>query len=237
MTPGRTIADLPLELYFQIFFHLSAQDVINFLSTCRAYYSTIGNDTIWRIFSSRDYGVDDLSIFRDYHTDPERFTFRTVYTRFLHAYGPLLGLWASDHPFRGNILEFRIMTKEEYPGLGIIGEVWRFPGSLLVQDNMDPTERDRPSIPSYWEAVYIFFRGSSIAQGSLSDSEYTSVLFPWQHLDYTEEHNASVINFGYKATMYHLGETTQSYYVWYGAGPTESSYSLHPEFPATICDP
>ena len=222
---------MPLELHFQIFTHSSARDILHFLCTCRALYSFKQNETIWRNLSSRDFGIHDLSIFKDYHDDPDILTFHTVYTRFLHAYGPLIGLWASDHPFRGNILEFRFLTQDEYPGLGIVGEVWRFPIVPLAQDNMDPAVREKPQLPAYYETVYILLKRDPLEVKATSASNYVpATMFPWAELDKADEHDELLVS-NEKPSFHQLGETTQSYFVWYGSGPMDHAYSLHPEFP------
>lgn len=238
-----TLVDLPLELHFHICTYLSALDVVSFLSTCRDLYSHIRSETIWRSLSSRDFQLDDLSIFEDYHQRPEGdFTFHTVYTRFLHAYGPLLGLWASDHPFRGNVHQFRFLTKEERPGLGIIGETWHFPGSILAQDNTDTAERDMPRLPCYFRTILILFRYSESVDGSHHTPTYAVYIeHPWDrpqalNPDAAQAHPLMLIP-NAKSSMHLLGETTQSYYVWHGAGLTDSTQSLHPEFPNSTTDP
>ncbi|KAH8099604.1 hypothetical protein BXZ70DRAFT_237647 [Cristinia sonorae] len=222
------IKTLPLELHFQIFSHLTAQDIVNFLSTCKAFYSTIRNETIWRNLSSRDFGISDLSVYQDHHDYPEEFTFHAVYSRFLFPYGSLIGLWASDHPFKGNVQGFRLMMEAEYKELGIIGEVWRFPAVLLPQQNMNPAERDRPVLPSYIETVHILFRRDLLDLSTEGTGYTVAIYFPWET---PPEGVTPVHRMTGKSSMFWLGKTVQSYYLWYGSAPTESSHCLHPEFP------
>ena len=113
---------VPFELLLQIFTYLSADDILHLLCTCSSYHALIKDESIWRELCSR-YGVHDLSS-SGFHNHT---SFFTVYTELLHAYGPLLGLWASDAMFQGNILQFRIVEESKEVGWeGIVGEVWKF---------------------------------------------------------------------------------------------------------------
>ena len=104
----------------QIFEISSAKDVSSLLQASRETYTFARDESMWRMLCRR-YGVTNLDIFRD------GVTFRKLYTGLLHTYGPLIGLWANDHPYRGNVIEFR------YHRNGIIGESWKFPGIMLDQ--------------------------------------------------------------------------------------------------------
>ena len=112
------VCDLPYDVLFELFQHLSAVDVTALLSTCRNARKHIQDSSIWQRLCSR-YGLRSVASFGG-------LSFYTVYTQLLHPYGPLLGLWASDYPYRGNIIEFRLIPGDEYEQGGIIGEVWRF---------------------------------------------------------------------------------------------------------------
>jgi len=138
-----TVASLPCELLFEIFAYLQGDDIINFLSTSHTYRALVATESIWHEVCSR-YGVRDLTSFRLH--GPTR-SFYTIYTDLLHTYGPLLGLWASDNPFDGNVLEFRIVTESQEVGWeGIIGEVWRFPDSESLTS---------PTLPDFHECLRI----------------------------------------------------------------------------------
>ncbi|TCD65922.1 F-box protein 31 [Steccherinum ochraceum] len=160
---------LPFELLLQIFSHLNGNDVVNFLSTSRSYRSLIMDEKIWRELCVR-HGVHDLSSFQ--HHDPNR-SFYTVYTELLHTYGPLIGLWASDDPFHGAILEFRIMTESQEVGWeGIVGELWQFqmPASEFADNRL-------PKLPDYYECLRIELRpptSSKLAATSLWPSAGTT---------------------------------------------------------------
>ncbi|KAI8982877.1 hypothetical protein BD414DRAFT_491422 [Trametes punicea] len=139
----RSVFDLPYDVLREIFTRLAAVDVFNFLRISRKlYYPLIDDDSTWYIFCAR-YGITDTSTFR-------RRSFRTIYGRLLHRYGALLGMWCSDYPFAGNVVEFRIVP-DEWLRRGepiIIGEVWEFSKIAAAQ---------RPCYPVYTEFVQIGF--------------------------------------------------------------------------------
>ncbi|OCH86672.1 hypothetical protein OBBRIDRAFT_212624 [Obba rivulosa] len=137
-----TICDLPYEMLQEILIQLSIDDVMNLIRTCRTlYYPMIQDEFMWRRLSSA-YGVDDRSPYNGR-------SFRTIYTQWLHKYGPLIGLWASDHPFKGSIIEFRIAQNRWTLGGApvIIGEAWCMTRALHWE----------PSQPRYVEFVQIGF--------------------------------------------------------------------------------
>ncbi|KAI9069068.1 hypothetical protein FKP32DRAFT_1587174 [Trametes sanguinea] len=139
-----SVLNLPYDVLREIFTRLSAVDMLNFLRTSRkVYYPLIDDDSTWYTFCAR-YGIKDTNVFH-------RRSFRIIYGRLLHPYGPLLGLWCSDYPCRGNVVEFRIVpdTWHRSGEWIIIGEVWEF--------NAKPGERPRPDYPSYTEFIQIGF--------------------------------------------------------------------------------
>ncbi|KAH9832870.1 uncharacterized protein C8Q71DRAFT_713697 [Rhodofomes roseus] len=120
---------LPYDVLLQISFLLPATDIIHLLSTCRTFHLLACDEYIWKTLSKR-IGLDDITGFGGR-------SFRTVYTGLLHAYAPLLGLWAGDHPFTGQILGFRLDLGGDGRSPGIVGEIWRF-------KPLDPEEFDDP---------------------------------------------------------------------------------------------
>lgn len=94
-----SVLDLPYDVLREIFTGLSAVHVLQFLCTSRKlYYPLIDDDSTWYHFCA-PYGITDTDLFR-------KRSFRIIYGRLLHRYGALLGLWCSDYPFRGNIVQF-----------------------------------------------------------------------------------------------------------------------------------
>lgn len=118
MDTSCNVCDLPYDVLFELFRHLSAVDVTALLSTCRNARKHAQDPSIWQRLCSR-YGLRSVAYFGG-------LSFYTVYTQLLHPYGPLLGLWASDYPYRGNIIEFRLIPGDQHEQGGIVGEVWRF---------------------------------------------------------------------------------------------------------------
>ncbi|KAI0782263.1 hypothetical protein C8Q75DRAFT_510013 [Abortiporus biennis] len=148
--------DIPYELFLQIFSHLTDdRDIFNLILTTRQLYIMfINDDHIYRLLSSRV--VPDISIITTHfrHTIPPSSHYKRIYTSLLYTYGPLLGLWASDIPFRGNVMEFRIVDVRKYGWEGIIGEVWRFPRTNVAENALIGFEdRNIPKMPEYWETV------------------------------------------------------------------------------------
>lgn len=206
-------AAVPVELLLQIFTDIEAKDVLSFLTTCRSYRALLKNESIWLELCSR-YGVRDLPS-SGFHKNTSYFT---VYTELLHTYGPLLGLWASDNAFLGNILEFRLVPESKDVGWeGIIGEVWRFkkgPGLFHDEETLNI-----PVDPSYYEAIRIELlppeaelvhprrRTRFVCEGSTTDSPFY----------FNKPHRQA-----YYCLKRHLGP-------W---SPTDAqAASLHPVFP------
>lgn len=155
------LSSVPVELLLQIFKYSSGNDTVNFLSTCKSYRPLVKNESIWFEFCCR-YGVRDLpsSGFHN-HT-----SFYTVYSELLHTYGPLLGLWASDAPFQGHVIEFRLVLDSKNVGWeGIICEAWDF--SRGVDFLLGITNAlNSPSNPHYREVLRIELLPPSTSQGS-----------------------------------------------------------------------
>ncbi|KAH9935778.1 uncharacterized protein B0H18DRAFT_977256 [Fomitopsis serialis] len=127
----RNVCDLPYDVLFELFRHLSAVDVTSLLNTCRGAHKHTQDPSIWQRYCSQ-YGLRSVVNFGG-------LSFYTVYTQLLHPYGPLLGLWASDYPYRGNIIEFRLI-----------------PGDDKEQGGLSTSTR-HPVLPNYVRALKIGF--------------------------------------------------------------------------------
>ena len=118
-------------------------DILHFISTSKKfYYPLIDDDPTWRP-SCAIYGVTDTSLFLGR-------SFRLIYARLLHKYGPLLGLWCGDYPFKGNIIQFRLLP-DHWLRMGeptIVGDVWKF---------VTEPGKPRPHHPAYTEFIQIGF--------------------------------------------------------------------------------
>ncbi|KAH9848845.1 hypothetical protein C2E23DRAFT_841840 [Lenzites betulinus] len=141
-----SVLDLPYDVLREIFIRLSAVDVLYFLCTSRKlYYPLIDDDSTWYNFCA-PYGITNTSMFRNR-------SFRIIYGRLLHRYGPLLGLWCSDYPFHGNVVEFRLVP-DRWLRRGepiIVGDVWEFSGKSTTATNR------RPIYPRYIEFMQVGF--------------------------------------------------------------------------------
>ena len=139
-----SVLDLPYDVLLLIFIQLSPVDVVYFISTSRTFYYPLADDTAtWRPFCT-PYGICDNSVFRNR-------SFRVIYGRLLHKYGPLLGLWCSDYPFAGNIIEFRLVP-DKWLRTGepiIVGDIWQF----IARDR----NSRKPQCPVYTEFLQIGF--------------------------------------------------------------------------------
>ncbi|KAJ3480246.1 hypothetical protein NLI96_g8481 [Meripilus lineatus] len=205
---------LSYDLFLDILLPLEASDIVALLSTCRALWSHRKDDSIWRVQCAR-YGVKDL---------PSH-SFFYVYASLLHTYGPLLGLWASDHVFRGNVIEFRINDEEsKTTGISIRGEVWDFPAR-----NQDPGLRF-PSNPTYVEFVNIRINRDHQA-GSIGSEppSYVPASVEWFFHDEQEalkddprQPTLTVLHPSYQSTIFS------------SSGILFQGSFLHPDFPSTL---
>ncbi|KAI0633241.1 hypothetical protein C8Q77DRAFT_1271337 [Trametes polyzona] len=125
----------------------SVVDLVNFCSTCKPLHVYLKTDSVWRR-ACAPYGIRDFRYFGGQSA-------QAVYTQLIHPYGPLLGLWANDHPFYGKILEFSLFPGDAGEQAGIIGEVWTSPS---------PAPPDSPIPPLYVRAVKISFEGADPRQ-------------------------------------------------------------------------
>ncbi|KAI0786666.1 hypothetical protein C8Q75DRAFT_808193 [Abortiporus biennis] len=113
------ILTLPSEIILEICGLLLGPELVYFAQTCKILYAFLREPYLWRKLCSQ-HGV----------VDPSRYgvkSFFTVYTQLLYPFGPLLGLWANDHPYSGNILQFILWSGSGEENGGILGGVWRFP--------------------------------------------------------------------------------------------------------------
>ncbi|KAI0748637.1 hypothetical protein C8Q80DRAFT_1271017 [Daedaleopsis nitida] len=136
------LPDLPYDALQHLFTHLSPVDVLHCISSSRKlYYPLIDDASTWRPFCT-PFGINSTS-FRGR-------SFRIIYGRLLHRYGALIGLWCSDYPFEGNIVEFRLLPDHRLREgeLVIVGDVWKLPATVA---------QSRPCYPTYIEFVQIGF--------------------------------------------------------------------------------
>ncbi|EMD32576.1 hypothetical protein CERSUDRAFT_118615 [Gelatoporia subvermispora B] len=173
-----TIRDVPYEMVHEVTTYLPLSDIMTLSYTCRElYYPVIQDESIWQRFCYL-YGVMDLAPFGGR-------TFRTLYTRWLHRYGPLLGLWASDNILRGSVIEFRIAPNKWDPdGIPVIvGEAWS------VEHHT--TGPPGPTHPRYIEFVQIGFHLTQQSADEVTTTWRVNseelVMLPWHTYDVTPE--------------------------------------------------
>ncbi|KAI0351534.1 hypothetical protein OH77DRAFT_1498495 [Trametes cingulata] len=133
----RTVIHLPYDVLLDVFSLLPSRDLVNLLCSCRTLYALVADESTWCSLS-RQYGLRDVTHFggRSWYT---------IYTRLLHTYGPMLGLWAGDHPYTGGVIEITLDAGiADRPG-GIVVEMWRF--RTLQPEDLDGPEV--PELPAY----------------------------------------------------------------------------------------
>lgn len=119
---------LPSELILEIMVHLSFHvELFDFASCCKQFSVHLRENYLWQLLC-KDFGIDDLSRF------PKGLTYRKLYTELLHVYVPTLGIWASDAPYRGNLIEFFYFFGDEENDPGVYGDVWDFDPPDILQD-------------------------------------------------------------------------------------------------------
>jgi len=234
-TPVPTaIFSLPYELRFQIITFLQPLDILNLLCTSKTLYAHIRDEPIWRYLSLK-HGVKNLTDF------PGR-SFFVVYTRLLHTFGGLIGLWASDYPFRGNVLEFRVVSAKE-GWQGIVGEVWRFPRPGDDEEDMDAIR-----LPHYYQCLRISLEDYDSSESSdlqVSKSPGSECYTKLTRLDWGElPDRFTMVSVGLRTPFYDthlklLSPTRQSMFLHFSPlghllNETTPTLSEHPDFPQNL---
>ncbi|KAI0766344.1 hypothetical protein BD413DRAFT_481183 [Trametes elegans] len=149
----RGITHLPDDVLLDIFTLLPSRDLIHLLSSCRALHELTGDEASWRFLSSQ-YGLRDIQYFGGR-------SWFTIYTRLLHTYGPMLGMWAGDHPYTGGVIEIGLHPGvADNPG-GIVVDLLRF--RSLQPEDLDVPET--PELPAYIRLAKIDFSTTPTLSG------------------------------------------------------------------------
>ncbi|KAI0636475.1 hypothetical protein C8Q77DRAFT_1049894 [Trametes polyzona] len=195
---AKNVAHLPYDVLLDIFPLLSSSDLVNLLRSCRTLYALVEDKATWRSLSGQ-YGLHDISHFggRSWYT---------VYTRLLHTHGPMLGLWAGDHPFTGCVYEVRLDPGNAEAQGGIIVEMWRF--HVLQPEELDGPEM--PEQPTYIRIAKIDFTATETLYGS-------------PNMACTCERRADP----HRARFELLSPSIQSFYLY-----TRQGRYLHPDLPS-----
>lgn len=120
-----SFTDLPVELLLALFTLLLPEDIPSVLATCRGVQAHAHNESIWRELAAR-HGVYDVPELPEWPRP-----FYVLYTRFVHRYGRLFGLWCSDNPYENAILRIRWEGGTSLDSSGVVAELLllrRIPG-------------------------------------------------------------------------------------------------------------
>ena len=204
------LTSLPYDIFLDLFIYLDPEDICCLLQVSKLIYVYASDEGIWRMLASRQ-GINDLTNFGQH-------TWYEVYTGLLHKYGGLLGLWGSDYPFRGNILECRI--NEDGTWYGILGEVWKFPSATEQDDARDPC------LPSYAETFRI-----ELAPHRDSTEGKTSKRRDFPAIWYPENEEAQPYSDDTPSLLL-LSSTNQASFIHVPAPGSSHYRSQLPDFPA-----
>ncbi|KAI0076457.1 hypothetical protein K474DRAFT_1772513 [Panus rudis PR-1116 ss-1] len=225
------ITRLPYELVLELATYLSADDIVSLLSTCKVLRTHYRDETIWRRLCAR-YGVTDRSIFGTY-------PWFTIYSTLLHTYGALLGLWASDQPFKGNVMEYRLgIDQRGHPS--IIGEVWKFRDSINI--DVDDNDLEEPSLPTYTQSFVIPLIGDGTR--AFNKPRPRDFIFhvhdenaPWRE-NSTSTYGVNAPSFRYLSSNFQsTGIHLRPFQHRRTNRSDDASYALHPDFPDYDDDP
>ncbi|MCJ8735838.1 hypothetical protein PDJAM_G00252030 [Pangasius djambal] len=151
----RSLLDLPPELLVEIFSSLPGTALPSLALVCKKFRQILSTETIWRRRCAEEFGMkDDLrkmevvgvssrelyvkrvnprvksGRFMKLLPDYEHMDYRDVYTRLLHPYRYILGLWQPDIGPYGGLLNVVV------DGLFIIGWMYLPPHDPRVEDPM-----------------------------------------------------------------------------------------------------
>ncbi len=214
-----SLTDLPNELVCMLSTYMSATDIVQLLSSCKAMHIYMSEEAIWRRFCIH-YGVHDPS---DLGSD----SYFEVYSVLLHKYGPLIGLWAGDLPFLGSIIEFRVDARAR----AIIGETWIL---LPTSDAwvLDSTDKRRPPLPEYDLFLSISLPSGESSKVSLPKKASLS----WRMDDGDTEEMSVVTDASHFPTLRVLSEIKAATYLRCQDPLLPDGFCQHPLFPHDVDD-
>ncbi|KAI0682830.1 hypothetical protein BC835DRAFT_1398208 [Cytidiella melzeri] len=208
------LTDFPNELICVLYTYMLAVDVVNLFATCKRMHLFMPEEAVWRHFCA-SYGVHNPA-------DLGGTTFFQVYSKILHTYGPLMGLWAGDHPYTGSIIEFRVDPERQ----AIVGEGWD------LDAEYETIAQGPPTLPAYVVFMTISLPLSQ-DQATSEVSQSTTAVISWRTISsetYEEEMWAQT-DTDYFPTVHVLSPTTTSTHLQYYQGITEQ-----PLFPKDVTD-
>ncbi|KAI0683717.1 hypothetical protein BC835DRAFT_1394238 [Cytidiella melzeri] len=178
------LTDFPNELVCVLCTYMLAVDVVNLFATCKRMHLFMPEEAVWRHFCA-SYGVHNPA-------DLGGTTFFQVYSKILHIYGPLMGLWAGDHPYTGSLIEFRVDPERQ----AIVGEGWD------LDAEYETIAQGPPTLPAYVSTTAV------ISWRTISSETYEEEMWAQTDTDYFP-------------TVHVLSPTTTSTHLQYYKGITE----------------
>uniref|UniRef100_G1Q590 F-box domain-containing protein n=1 Tax=Myotis lucifugus TaxID=59463 RepID=G1Q590_MYOLU len=88
-------ADLPVELLVEIFASLPGTNLPSLAQACTKFHHILHTDSIWRRRCREEYGVRE----KLQNLEMIGMSYREVYTKLLHPYRNILGLWQPDQDY------------------------------------------------------------------------------------------------------------------------------------------
>ena len=143
--PRKTVEALPYDVLLHILDMLPAHDLISLLSCCRCLRSLVDQDSVWRNRSAQ-FGLRDITHFggRSWYI---------VYTRLLHTYGPILGVWAGDQAYIGGLLDVKLHPGDGTSQGGIV--IYSLHFRVLQPEELE--EPEEPEAPEHIPIARIDF--------------------------------------------------------------------------------
>ncbi|XP_036301037.1 F-box only protein 31-like [Pipistrellus kuhlii] len=131
--PRCSLQDLPLELLEAIFALLPVIDLPSLAQACAQFRSILRTDSIWRRRCREEYGA--CGNFQDLQA--MGLSCREFYTKLLHPYRNILGLWRLDTEARRELLKVAV------DGVGITG--WKY---------LPPPNYPDVDVPMQWKPSF-----------------------------------------------------------------------------------
>ncbi|KAI1791728.1 hypothetical protein LXA43DRAFT_888696 [Ganoderma leucocontextum] len=148
-----TLINLPYDILLQIFRFMPSHDLVHLLSCCRNLRALASEESIWGSLSSA-YGLYDVAHFSGR-------SWFTVYVRLLRVYGPMLGLWAGDQAYTGEVVDIRLHPGDVSQPGGIVLGAWSF-RPIQLEDVDGP---EMPELPIYTPLLRVDFSATETLHG------------------------------------------------------------------------
>lgn len=120
-TCSKLLLRLPPELLAHILSFLSGKDIANASRVCRAFHTASQIESVWQKRCLREYAVSLPPAVRE-------FSYRQLYTKLLHKYGYLIGLWQTGISSYGGLLQVKFECGR------LLGIEWHPPSNPNLHD-------------------------------------------------------------------------------------------------------